>query len=127
MQRRCASWIADEQELGLLLPVLLIQREFHLDRLVAVGPEVLERGLQRGMEAAADLARPAHEQQQFLLVEADARLVRLQALHVGEAVGVEVLEPGRAGLLDLLARDPFEHGNVGVNVDFEPHGRNLTD
>jgi len=53
---------------------------------------------------------------------AKARLLGFQALHVGEGVGVEVLQPGRERLLDLLAGNPFEDRDIGVDVDFEPHG-----
>jgi hypothetical protein len=105
----------------LLVAVLVVERHVHLDRLVAVGAEVVQRRLQRRVEAAPDLAGPAHQQHQLLLVEADAQLVGFQALHVGERVRVEILEPGRQRLLDLLAGDPFEDGDVGVHVDFEPH------
>ena len=57
------------------------------------------------MEAAADLAGPADVEDQLLLVVLEARLVLLEALHVGEAVGVQVLEQRRERLLDLaLAR-----------------------
>src|SRR5438874_3154139 len=91
----------------------------------SVRPEILERGIERRMEAAADLAGPAHGEDQLLLVELDARLVRLEALHVAQAVGVEILEQRRERLLDLAPRDAFEDGNVGVDVDFMPHGEHL--
>jgi hypothetical protein len=77
------------------------------------------------MEAAADLAGPADVEDQLLLVVLDARLVGLDALHVGEAVGVQVLEPRRERLLELAPRDAFENRNIGVDVHFMPHGGNL--
>ena len=77
------------------------------------------------MEAAADLAGPAHGEQQLLLVVAEARLVGLEALHLGKAVGVEILEQRRERLLELPARDAFENGNIGVEMDFVPHGEHL--
>ena len=52
-------------------------------------------------------------------------LVGLQALHVGEAVGVEILEQRRERLLELAPRDAFENGDVGVEMDFVPHGGDL--
>ena len=90
-------------------------REVDLDRLVAIRAEVLERGLERAVEAAADLAGPAQVEQQVLLVEADAGLVGLQALHVGEAVGVQVLEQRRESLLELALGDAFENRNIRVD------------
>jgi branched-chain amino acid transport system permease protein len=80
----------------------------------------------RRVEAAADLAGPADVEHQLLLVVLEAGLVGLDALHVGEAVGVEVLEPRRERLLDLALGDAFEDGNVGVDMDFVPHGVNLS-
>src|SRR6185295_8336598 len=115
----------DEEKLGLLLAVLEIGGDVDLDRLVAIGAEVLERGFERAVKAAADLAGPAEIQQQVLLVEADARLVGLQALHVGEAVGVQVFEQRRESLLELALGNAFENRYVRVDVDFEPHGENL--
>src|SRR5207302_2096005 len=49
-------------------------------------------------------------------LELEARLVLLEALHVGEAVGVQVLEQRREGLLELPPRDAFENRNIGVEV-----------
>src|SRR5512138_1756430 len=116
---------SDEKQLRLLLAVLEVGGDVDLDRLVAIGAEVLERGLERAVEAAADLAGPAEVQQQVLLVVADARLVGLQALHVGQAVGVQVFEQRRECLLELALGDAFENRYVRVDVDFEPHGENL--
>src|SRR6185295_6489871 len=115
----------DEEQLRLLLAVLEIGGDVDLDRLVAVGAEVLERRLERTVKAAADLAGPAEVQQQVLLVVADAGLVGLQALHVGEAVRVQVFEQRRESLLELALGDAFENRDVRVDVDFEPHGENL--
>jgi len=92
----------DEQQARLLLAVRVVQGQLDLDRLVAQRPQVLERGLEGRVEAAAGLAGPAQEQQEVLLVEAQAGFVLLQALHVGEAVGVEIVQQGRERLLDLL-------------------------
>src|SRR5207302_317630 len=108
-----------------LLAVVVIRRDVDLDRLVAVGPEVLERDIERRVEAAADLAGPADGEDQLLLLVLDARLVGLEAFHVAQAVGVEILEQRRERLLDLAPRDAFEDGNVGVDVDFMPHGEHL--
>ena len=77
------------------------------------------------VEAAADLARPAHGEEKLLLVELDAGLVGLEALHIGESVGVEILEQRRERLLELPPRDAFENGNIGVEMDFVPHGEHL--
>ncbi len=74
------------------------------------------------METAADLARPAGEQHEFLFVEAQARLFLLQALDVGKPLGIEVLEQRRERLLDLLFRHAFEDRDVGVEVHFHSHG-----
>ena len=115
----------DEKQLRLLVAVLVVNGKVDLDRLVAIGAEVLERLLERGMEAAADLAGPADVEDQLLLVVLDAGLVGLEALHVGEAVGVQILEPRRERLLDLAPRHAFEDRNIGVDVDFVPHGENL--
>ena len=74
------------------------------------------------MEAAADLAGPAQREQHVLLVVLQARLVGLETLHVGEAVGIKILEQRRERLLQLPLGDAFENGNIGMNMDFEPHG-----
>ncbi len=58
---------ADEQQLRLLVAVLVVERQVDFHRLVAVRAQVLERGVERGVEAAADLAGPAREQHQLLL------------------------------------------------------------
>src|ERR1043165_6703382 len=116
---------ADEQQPRLLLAVLVVHGQVDLDRLVAQRTEAAERGLKRAVEAAADLARPADGEQQLLLVELEARLVGLEALHVGEPVCVEVVEQRHQRLLDLPAGDAFENGNVGVQVNFVAHPRIL--
>jgi hypothetical protein len=113
---------ADEEQLRFLVAVLLVHGELDLDRLVAIGADVFQRRIERRVEAAADLAGPADVEDQLLLVVLDAGLVGLEAFHVGDAVGIEVLEPGRERLLDLAPGNTFENGNIGVNVDFEPHG-----
>src|SRR3954470_15836727 len=105
---------ADEEELRLLLTVLVMHGDVDFDRLVAKRAERLERRLERAVEAAADLAGPADVKDQFLLVVLEAGLVLLEALHVGEAVGVKVLEERREGLLELTARNTFENWNIGV-------------
>src|SRR5574341_250468 len=56
---------ADEEELRLLLAVLVVEREIDLDRFVAVGADPLERRFERAVEAAADLAGPAHGEQKL--------------------------------------------------------------
>jgi hypothetical protein len=127
MQRRCASWIAcavgpDEEQPRFLLAVVVVQRHVHFDRLVAERAEILERALERGVEAAADLSGPADEQQQLLVVEAQARFFGLDALRVSERFGVEIVEPRRQRLLDLLLRYAFEDRDVCVDVYFHPHG-----
>src|SRR6202008_4404658 len=112
---------ADEQQLRLLLAVLVVEREVDFHRLVAVRPEAVESGFEHAVEAAPDLAGPAHGENQLLLVVLDAGLVGLEALHVGEAVGVEVLEQRRERLLELTPRNALENRNVGVEVNFVPH------
>src|SRR5262249_26164945 len=113
---------AGEEEPRLLLPVRLVQRELDLHCLVAERSEVLQRLLQHAVETAADLACPAQQQHELLLVEADAGLVLLEALHVDDAVSVQVFEPGRERLLDLPLRHAFQDRDVGVHVHFHSHG-----
>src|SRR5258707_2195749 len=84
---------ADEEQLGLLLAVLVVDGDIHFDCFVAKRSDGLERGFERAVEAAADLAGPADVEDQFLLVELEARLVLLEALHIGEALGVRGPEP----------------------------------
>src|SRR5690349_5620035 len=116
---------ADEQELRLLLAVLVIDGDVDLDCLVAIRPDVVERGLERAMEAATDFAGPADVEDELLLVVLEARLVLLEALDVGEPVGVQVLEERPESLLELSPRDAFENRNIGVEMHFVPHGENL--
>src|SRR5262249_21305798 len=115
----------DEQKLRLLLAVLVIDGEVDLDRFVAIRPDALERGFERAMEAATDFTGPADIEDQLFLVVLEARLVLLEALDVSEAVGVQVLEERREGLLELPPRDTFENRNIGVEMHFVPHGENL--
>src|SRR5262249_2686380 len=61
-----------EKQARFLLAVVVIERELDLDRLVAEGAQVLERGLERSVETPAGLAGPAQEQHQVLFVEAQA-------------------------------------------------------
>src|SRR5205085_7792335 len=96
-----------------------------LHRLVAIRSEALERRFERAVEAATDFAGPADVEDQFLLVVLEAGLVLLEALHVAQAVGIQILEQRLERLLDLPARDAFENRNVGVDVHFVPHGENL--
>jgi hypothetical protein len=112
----------DEQQPRFLLAVVQVQRDLDLNRLVAQRPEVLERALERRMEAAAGFARPAHQEHELLLVVAQAGLLGLEALDVGKPLGVEVVEQRRDGMLDLLFRHAFEHRDVGVQVHFHAHG-----
>src|SRR2546423_4097825 len=116
---------ADEEELRLLLAVLVIDGDVDLDSLVAKRPDVLKRGFERAMEAAADLAGPANVEDEFLLVVLEARLVLLEALHVSEPIGIQVLEERPEGLLELSPRDAFENRDIGVEMHFVPHGENL--
>src|SRR5260221_1863570 len=116
---------ADEEQLRLLLAVLVIDGDIHFDRLVAKRADGLERGFECAVEAAADLAGPADVEDQFLLVELEARLVLLEALHIGEAIGVQVLEQRRERLLELPPRDAFENRDIGVGMYFVPHCANL--
>jgi len=74
------------------------------------------------MEAAADLAGPAHQEHEFLLVETQTGFLLLEAFDVGEALGIEVLEQRRKRLLDLLSGNAFEHRDVSVQVHFHAHG-----
>jgi len=116
---------ADEKELRLLFAVLVIDRDVDLDGLVAKRPDVLKRGFERAMEAAADLAGPADVEDEFLLVVLEAGLVLLEALQLRDAVGVELLEQRRERLLELAPRDALENRDVGVEMHFVPHGENL--
>src|SRR5678815_1577900 len=62
---------ADEEEPRFLLAVLVVHGDVDLDRLVAQRPEVLERRVERAVEAAADLAGPA-DVEDCLLYTSDA-------------------------------------------------------
>ena len=111
-----------EQQPGLLLAVVVVERHVDLDRLVAKRAEVLESALERAMEAAPDLSGPADQQHQLLVVKAQAGLFGLGALRVDERLGVQIVEPGRQRLFDLLLRHAFEDRDVSVDVYFHPHG-----